>query len=257
MSPLLPSVPPLPRPRHLAAFVALAAALGAVPTPAQAADAGRSVARTVAARSRTKGRTRAHAKARSKAHAKVHTKTHARLHTRGRVRVHALSTVASAGEVEAGGASLRGSHAAVDHAYDAAVRGNVPFVQSNAELAQRAVRGEYVPLEISTPTYQLKGVGSPYVRPATRDFVNSFAAEYVKACGEPLTVTSAMRPSAIRLRNSVEKTVHPTGMAVDLRAPRTACRAWMRTTLLGLERGGTIDATEEHHPAHFHVVVLP
>jgi hypothetical protein len=70
-----------------------------------------------------------------------------------------------------------------------------------------------------------------------------------------MTVTSALRPTALRLRNSAEHSVHPTGMAVDLRAPRGRCRAWLRTALLGMERRGVIDATEERRPAHFHVVV--
>jgi hypothetical protein len=63
-----------------------------------------------------------------------------------------------------------------------------------------------------------------------------------------------MRPTSMHLANSVQKTVHPTGMAVDLRAPqRAGCRSWMRTALLGLERQGVVNATEEHRPAHFHV----
>ena len=205
---------------------------------------------------------RAHhaAHAKSKAHARTHAKTHAvahaRVHARHHAHLHALSTVASADAAEIAGPSLRGSHAAVDRAYDVAVRGGLPFVHSDSELERRASAGEYVPLSRSAATYRLKGVGSPFVRPATRDFVTGFAADYAKVCGEPLTVTSAMRPTSIRLRNSVQKSVHPTGMAVDLRASRTGCRSWMRTTLLAMERRGVIDATEEHHPAHFHVVVM-
>ena len=205
-------------------------------------------------RARAKSRVRTHAKLRARLHAK------ARMHLRSRHHTHlpALVTVASSDAAggELGGVSLRGSRAAVDRAYDEAVREGLPFVRSNEELERLAGEGEYVALSRAMVTYRLKGVGSPYVRPATRDFVTSFAADYSRECGEPLTVTSAMRPTSVRLRNSVEKSVHPTGMAVDLRASRTGCRAWMRTTLLGLERQGAIDATEEHHPAHFHVVVL-
>ena len=185
---------------------------------------------------------------------------HARLHGRRHVHLHALTTIADAGpadESATSGASLRGSHAAVDRAYDAAVSAGAPFVHSESELERRAADGEYVALARSTPTYQLKGVSSAFVRPATRDWVVGFAADYAKQCGEPLTVTSALRPTTIHLRNSVQKSVHPTGMAVDLRASRNGgCRQWMRETLLDRERDGTIDATEEHRPPHFHVVVL-
>lgn len=231
-------------------------------TAALAASGEPAAAATTA---RARGATRVHAKARAKAraHAKLHARAHAtvraHLHGRHHAHLHALTTVAAAdaAESESGAASLRGSHAAVDRAYDEAVREGLPFVHSNAELERRAGEGEYVALSRSTATYQLKGVTSPYVRPATRNFVTKFAADYARQCGEPLTVTSAMRPTSIRLRNSVEKTVHPTGIAVDLRASRSAgCRSWMRATLLDMENAGTIDATEEHHPPHFHVVVL-
>jgi hypothetical protein len=155
-----------------------------------------------------------------------------------------------------GSAALRGSKAAVDHAYSRAKRDGLAFARSRREIERGAREGEYVRLSRSSGAYRLRGVTVPYVRPATRAFVASFGASYRRSCGEPLTVTSAMRPTSMHLANSVQKTVHPTGMAVDLRAPRrTRCRTWMRSALVGLERQGVINATEERHPAHFHVVV--
>jgi hypothetical protein len=151
---------------------------------------------------------------------------------------------------------LRGSKAAVDQAYVAAKRDGVAFARSRREIERGAREGDYVPLSRSAANYRLRGVSMPYVRPATRAFVAQFGADYRRSCGEPLTVTSAMRPTSMHLANSVEKTVHPTGMAVDLRVPQRArCRAWMRTALIGLERRGVVNATEERRPAHFHVVV--
>ena len=71
-------------------------------------------------------------------------------------------------------------------------------------------------------------------------------------------VTSGIRPRSMRLVNSVDKSVHPTGMAVDLRKPaRSACLSWLRRTLSAIEADGRIEATEEHHPPHFHVAVFP
>jgi hypothetical protein len=155
------------------------------------------------------------------------------------------------------GATLRGSKAAVDGAYHRARRDGLPFARSRREIERGAREGEYVRLARSTSSYRLRGVAVPYVRPATRAFVARFGADYRRSCGEPLTVTSAMRPTSMHLANSVQKTVHPTGMAVDLRAPRrSACRTWMRGALLGLERQGVLNATEERRPAHFHVVVF-
>jgi hypothetical protein len=45
-------------------------------------------------------------------------------------------------------------------------------------------------------------------------------------------------------------------MAVDLRAPGGSCRPWLRKQLLAASKRGSVDATEEHHPAHFHVIVF-
>jgi hypothetical protein len=157
----------------------------------------------------------------------------------------------------AGTVSLRGSRAAVSDAYLRAKEDGLAFARTRREIERGARTGEYVALGRSTSTYRLRGVAVPYVRPATRAFVTDFGADYRRACGEPLTVTSAMRPTSVHLANSVQQTVHPTGMAVDLRTPRRGgCRAWMRTALLGLERRGVVNATEEHRPAHFHVVVF-
>jgi hypothetical protein len=71
-------------------------------------------------------------------------------------------------------------------------------------------------------------------------------------------VTSATRPSSMRLANAADRSVHPTGMALDLRRPtHPRCLAWLRETLLHLERQGVIEATEERRPPHFHVAVFP
>src|SRR5207302_7777956 len=107
--------------------------------------------------------------------------------------------------------------------------------------------GEYVPLR-GGASFGLKGVAMPYVLPATRDFVVQLASKYRRACHAPMVVTSAIRPTTLQrqLPNGVAKSVHPTGMAVDLRAPAGACRPWLRDELLAESRRGTVDATEEH-----------
>ena len=153
-----------------------------------------------------------------------------------------------------GAQTLRGSRAAVDRAFHTAKRRDLPFVRSRREVERLAREGDYVRLS-STRNVRLKGVTTPYVRPLTRSFLTTFAARYQRSCGGPLVVTSAMRPTSIRLVNSTVKSVHPTGMALDLRAPGGSCRSWMRRELLAYERRGVVDATEERHPAHFHVVV--
>ena len=153
--------------------------------------------------------------------------------------------------------SLRGSKAKVERAYQFARREGIEFNASRTDVRDGVKEGDYVRLQ-SGPNMRLKGVAVPYVLPATRDFVTRLAASYRQACRAPLVVTSAMRPTTLqeRLPNGVAKSVHPTGMAVDLRVPGGSCRPWLRKTLLAESRSGTVDATEEHHPAHFHVIVF-
>ena len=154
----------------------------------------------------------------------------------------------------AGAQTLRGSPTSVERAYDSAVARGLTFHQSAATV-QRAVRaGTFVRLS-GGASYRLKGVALPYVLPATRVVLGELATAYRRACGEPLVVTSAMRPVGFRLTNGNARSVHPTGLAFDLRSPQGRCRKWIRTRLLALEREGRVDATEERFPAHFHVVV--
>jgi hypothetical protein len=169
-------------------------------------------------------------------------------------RSRARRSVAVAAEYSEGGATLRGSKAAVERAYQEARSEGLEFTASRREILRGAEEGNYVSLRGGA--WRLRGVTTPYARPETRAFLRAFAPEYRDACGEALTVTSAMRPTSVRLRNSVAHTVHPTGIAVDLRAPRSRCRSWMRAALLGYERRGVVEATEERRPAHFHVAVL-
>jgi hypothetical protein len=126
--------------------------------------------------------------------------------------------------------------------------------QTRAGVLKAVARGRLVKLDGSS--YKLSNVHYPYVRPATRMFVNRLAAQYRAACGERLVVTSAVRPESAQPSNSVPESVHPTGIAIDLRKPTAGrCRTWLRNTLLELEDAGVLEATEEFHPPHFHVAV--
>src|SRR5690606_8979905 len=51
--------------------------------------------------------------------------------------------------------------------------------------------------------------------------------------------------------------VHPAGMAVDLRiSSSAACRSWLESTLLSLERQEVLDVTRERHPPHYHIALF-
>lgn len=153
--------------------------------------------------------------------------------------------------------SLRGSSASVDRMYQHAVDNGIYFYRTGDGLRRAANEGRFVRLA-GNANYTTSGVSYPYVRRETLLFVERLAAQYRSACGEQLVVTSASRPQEMRLFNSVRKSVHPTGMAIDLRKSRRAsCLSWLRRTLLSLERTGVLEATEEHNPPHFHVAVFP
>jgi LysM repeat protein len=107
--------------------------------------------------------------------------------------------------------------------------------------------------------YEVKWtVSLPYARPEVKLFIERLAGQYRGACGQKLVVTSLVRPKTRQPRNSSPLSVHPTGMALDLRVSETrACRAWLETALLNLERRGVLEAARERRPPHYHVVVFP
>lgn len=153
--------------------------------------------------------------------------------------------------------SLQGSRSSVDRMYRTAQQQDLYFYQTSSGVRRAADRGTFVRLT-GNADYTLAAVSNPYVLPATRTFVQRLAAQYRSACGQRLVVTSAARPKSQRLVNSVDRSVHPTGMAIDLRRPnRGRCLTWLRTTLLSLEGRGVLEATEERNPAHFHVAIFP
>jgi len=153
--------------------------------------------------------------------------------------------------------SLRGSHRAVNKPYHYATLHDLPFSRTSRDVKRRLHEGYLVRLGAS-PDYVTHDVSFPYVTRTTLTFVRRLAAQYHRGCGEKLVITSAVRPESMQPSNSSEYSVHPAGIAVDFRKPRNgSCLRWLRRNLLIIERRGDIEATEEHHPAHFHVVVIP
>ena len=156
----------------------------------------------------------------------------------------------------AGAQSLRGSRSTVERVYERASDRGLYFYKTSGGVKSAAEKGRFVRLE-GNADYRLNAVGHPYLLPTTRTFVERIAAQYRAGCGEQLVVTSAIRPLANQPKNSSDYSVHPTGMAVDLRKPTGKCLTWLRKNLLALEDRGVIDGTEERSPPHFHVVVFP
>ncbi|MHB1072088.1 MAG: DUF5715 family protein [Gemmatimonadaceae bacterium] len=153
--------------------------------------------------------------------------------------------------------SLRGSRSSIERMYRHARSERLPFLATSSRVRKSVAAGQLVRLAPGD-ALRIHDVDFPYVRPATRTFVQRLAPQYLAACGEPLVVTSAVRPKSRQPANSTRHSVHPTGIAVDLRKPDDAtCREWLREALIGLEDEGVLEATEEFRPPHFHVAVFP
>jgi hypothetical protein len=153
--------------------------------------------------------------------------------------------------------SLAGSTSSINRMYRQARAEGFSFFETGASLRRAVNAGALVRLDADGRDIELHEIGYPYVRPATLTFVKRLGAQYREACDESLVITSAARPSTRQPPNATARSVHPTGMAIDLRRPRDReCLRWLRAALLGLERKGLIEATEERSPAHFHVAVF-
>src|SRR5690606_20773586 len=153
--------------------------------------------------------------------------------------------------------SLRGSRSTMRQQNAVARQHDYSFLRTSSQVSRFVDLGLLEKLP-GNADYELVRVSYPYARPAVKLFVERLAAQYRAACGERLVVTSLTRPEAKQPRNASDLSVHPAGMAVDLRiSQRAACRKWLESTLLSLEKQGVLDATRERYPPHYHVAVFP
>jgi hypothetical protein len=153
--------------------------------------------------------------------------------------------------------SLRGSAASLDRQNEQASLHGFSYLRTPAEVRNFVEQGHLVPV---TPNrdFDLHQVSFPYARPAVQVFIERLANQYRSACGEKLVVTSLTRPISNQPANASSRSVHPTGMALDLRRPANArCRSWLESTLLTIESEGVIEAIYERNPPHYHVTVFP
>lgn len=153
--------------------------------------------------------------------------------------------------------SLRGSLSSVSKQYRVAHDHDFTFLTSSSRVRQFVEKGYLVKIP-GNDHYTLANVSYPYARPEVKLFLERLSAQYRAACNERLVVTSLTRPRNDQPRNASRRSVHPTGMAVDIRrSNQRSCRAWIEETLLSLERQGVVEATRERWPPHYHVAVFP
>lgn len=131
------------------------------------------------------------------------------------------------------------------------------FLKTSGDVWNFVSKGLLVPVR-GNSNYKVEDTSFPYARPAVKLFVERLGQQYRNACGERLVVTSLTRPLSRQPANASDLSVHPAGMAVDVRRSRKAsCRRWVERTLASLEAQGVLDATRERRPPHYHVAIYP
>lgn len=158
----------------------------------------------------------------------------------------------------ADGQSLRGSQRSLAVQNRMARQHDFSFL-TDANQLRRFVSAGYLVRLRGNADYRLDSeVSFPYARPEVRTFIERLSGQYRSACGRQLVVTSLTRPESRQPRNASSRSVHPTGMAVDLRrSNHTPCRQWLESVLLYLEEHRVLEATRERRPPHYHVAVFP
>lgn len=169
----------------------------------------------------------------------------------------AVGSLLLASAATASAQTLKGSRVAMQRQHEVARAEEYTFLRNAAQIRKFVSAGLLLPVS-GNADYTLDEVSYPYARPALKTFVTRLARQYRQACGERLVLTSLTRPLSDQPRNASDLSVHPAGMAVDLRVSRKAsCERWLSRTLLSLEERGVLDATRERRPPHFHVALFP
>ncbi len=150
--------------------------------------------------------------------------------------------------------STKGSEEALMQAYDYARSEGYPIYQEKPQWWDLNLEKIKV-----SESVNLHRVSYPYLVDGAHQYLLILASQYYANCGEPLTVTSALRTPGLqgKMPNGSDYSVHPTGLAFDLSVGRNRCQEWLETVLMAGEERGYLQVTREKWPAHWHVVVYP
>jgi hypothetical protein len=156
---------------------------------------------------------------------------------------------AAAATMASGGSMARQNAVAHSEGYS--------FMRTPADVWAQVARGALIHAD-NDGDYRLANVSFPVARPEVIVFLEHLAADYRAACGERLVVTSLTRPINRQPSNSSRLSVHPAGMAIDLRIPAKAeCRRWLEARLLELQAADLLEVIRERRPPHYHVGLFP
>ena len=172
------------------------------------------------------------------------------------IRTAILSALLVAPVSTAAADGLAGSRSSMAHQHEIAVKEDYSFLRTPTEVRKLASAGALVPI-VPNSNLTLSKVSYPFAREEVRQFVEYFARRYRDSTGTRLVVTSLTRPASAQPRNAHKLSVHPAGMAVDLRIPADASgRQFVERSLLEMEKAGVLDVTRERSPAHYHIAVF-
>ncbi len=158
----------------------------------------------------------------------------------------------------ASASALGGSKTSMVRQHRVAKQEGLTFSATETRVRALVEDGALEPVTGNADYTVLPSVAHKYARPEVRLLIERLAAQYREATGEKLVVTSLVRPIAEQPANAHQLSVHPAGIAMDLRVPaKASSRQWLEQTLLGLEQRGLLDVTRERRPPHYHVAVFP
>ncbi|MDP2651496.1 MAG: DUF5715 family protein, partial [bacterium] len=152
--------------------------------------------------------------------------------------------------------SLKGSPTSLDRQEQKAKEYGYAIFAS-AMMVREAIDKDLYPV-YSNGDFRFHKVDHPVARPEVKLFIGRLSRQYKKVCGDKLVVTGLTRPKDEPLPNSSDRSVHPAGMAVDVRIPpKRSCRRWLEDVVMHIESSGAIEATRENWPPHYHIAVFP
>jgi hypothetical protein len=154
------------------------------------------------------------------------------------------------------GGDLGGSRTSMRDQHEVAVESDYTFSRKPADVERLVELGRLVEVR-GNADFALSKVSFAFARPEVLRFIESLAADYRDEFGFQLVVTSLTRPTVMQPANAHRLSVHPAGMAVDLRVPAAPARKeWLEARLLSLEDAGAVEVTRERNPPHYHVAVF-
>ena len=149
---------------------------------------------------------------------------------------------------------------------------NLTRIENDAELEQMKAEGRLVPIPVTLGIRIDERLHERfrYVRPWVASYLIELGRDFYNHFGTDIQINSAVRTAEHQLgisgrnKNAApvigpKRSLHLTGSAIDIaKLPLTReQKLWLRPRLVNLELNNTLEATEEHHQAVFHIMVFP